>query len=151
MNVHIKPFECKICKKRFSESRYFNEHKLNHENPNPFECKKCSKRYTRLTSLTRHMHTAHSKSDERKFPCKQCKFRGRTKNDLTGHILNHTKPHKCDRCERKFSKPNMLHQHQALHDDPNAYQCKLCKKAFSSKNELKKHQKTNHVNEDDDE
>lgn len=85
---HIKPFECKVCKKRFSENRYFEEHKLNHKKLNPFSCEKCPKAFKRFTSLGRHMITVHS--EVRNFPCKQCKYKGKTGDDLTRIFIETT-------------------------------------------------------------
>lgn len=144
MYSHKKPFECKICKKRFSELRYFNEHKMTHKDPHPFKCTKCPGAYTRFTSLHRHMQTAHSES--RNFPCKQCKYRGKTQDDLTTHIKSHTKAYQCDVCSRKFSRSSMLKEHRVLHDNPNAYQCKTCKQRFTQKKILKEHTKRKHAN-----
>ena len=148
MNVHIKPFQCKTCKKMFSEQRYFNEHVLNHKKPNPFKCQKCSNGYTRLTSLTRHIQTAHS--IERKFPCKECSYPGKTQDGLTNHIKTHSKAYQCDVCCRKFSRLTMLNQHRVLHDNPNTYQCKICKKSYTQKRDLRNHLKKKH-NESDEE
>lgn len=143
MDSHIKPHECPKCKRRFSELRYFNEHKLNHETPNPFSCTKCSSSYTRKTSLVRHMHTAHSTT--RNFPCLQCSYRGKTKDDVTTHVKSHTKAYECDVCNRKFSRSTHLHEHRVLHDNPNAYQCKTCENRFKAKKNLKNHINKMHI------
>lgn len=139
MMSHYKPFECEICQTKFSELRYFNEHKLNHKKPNPFKCKKCFKGYTRLTSLSRHMQTAHSKA--RNFACKQCKYRGKTQDDLTTHIKSHTRAYKCNLCPRKFSRSTLLKEHRMLHDNPKAFQCKICQKYYKQSKVLRKHMK----------
>lgn len=143
MKSHLKPWQCKICEKKFSESRYFNEHVLNHKNPNPFPCLICESSYTRKTSLNRHMQTAHSKA--RNFSCSKCKYKGKTKDDLTTHQKSHSKLYKCDVCKKRFSRSSMLKEHRVLHDNPNAYQCKICLRSFTEKKAMKNHIKKVHV------
>lgn len=147
MSSHNKPFKCNICKKRFSEQRYFNEHKLNHKKPNPFKCKECSSAYTRKTSLNRHMHTAHS--DVRNFACTKCKYKGKTKDDVTTHFKTHTKAYKCDVCSRRFSRVSIFNEHRVIHDNPDAYQCKICLSSFSEKKSLKNHIKNKHDSDEE--
>jgi hypothetical protein len=136
---HMKhrPMVCKVCNKGFIELRYFREHKLNHIIKNPFKCDKCGKGYTRKTSIIRHMQTAHSTI--RNFKCKQCKYAGKTKDDLTTHIMSHTHAYICDICKRTFSRSSLLKEHRILHEKPNAYQCKICKMMFAQKKTLKDH------------
>lgn len=143
MKTHLKPWSCKICHKKFSESRYFSEHVLGHENQNPFSCKICDSSYTRKTSLWRHMKTAHSEA--RNFPCSECKYRGKTQDDLTTHQKSHSKAYKCDVCGKKYSRSSMLREHRVLHDNPNAYQCKICKTRYTEKKAMKNHIKRVHV------
>lgn len=137
MNVHFKPFQCEVCNKKFSEERYFKEHKLNHDSPNPFGCEKCDKAFTRKTSLSRHMRTAHS--SKRNYRCKLCDYRGKTQDDLTIHTKIHSKAFKCDVCARKFSRSTQLKEHRVLHDNALAYQCNVCHGSFSAKKSLKLH------------
>lgn len=140
MKAHFKPFECHICKKKFSEERYFKEHKLNHKTANPFACKKCGRGYTRKTSLHRHMKTAHS--FERNFACKLCSYRGKTKDDLTTHAKIHSKAYVCDFCSKKFSRSTHLKEHRELHINPEVFQCNVCYHNNRSKRSLIIHMRT---------
>lgn len=58
-------------------------------------------------------------ADERPFKCTLCEYKCRSKNNLIGHIRNHTgeKPFHCSECGRAFAMKSTLDQHLAAHSE----------------------------------
>jgi uncharacterized Zn-finger protein len=53
-----KPYECDICKRKFSESSKLTRHRIAvHKNDQNFECAICKKTFTQPQNLKRHMRT----------------------------------------------------------------------------------------------
>ncbi|KAF6805214.1 metalloregulatory protein [Colletotrichum sojae] len=55
----VKPLECKICGKHFSESTNLTKHRRTHDNRR-HECQTCGHKFCRLDQLRRHERTKHS-------------------------------------------------------------------------------------------
>ena len=97
MRTHTgeKPFECTICRLRYSKKGDLASHMRTHTGEKPFECKLCGLRFSQKSNLTTHMRTH---TGEKPFECKVCSLRFSQKGDLTSHMRTHTgeKPFGCD-------------------------------------------------------
>ncbi|XP_052132840.1 zinc finger protein 436-like, partial [Frankliniella occidentalis] len=78
-----RPFECKICKRRFSLNIQLNRHRRVHTGERPYECKTCKRRFARKMTLVSHMrlHTG-----ERPYACNTCRKRFTQKCALVRHM-----------------------------------------------------------------
>lgn len=84
---------------------------------------------------------------ERKFSCKICKMKFKTKLIMRNHEKIHNKKFKCKYCGRKFSGNWFLNQHvQANHENPGKFQCEICKKKFNLEHNHRKHLLTHDKN-----
>ena len=152
------PFECDVCKKRFSRSHLMERHKKSSHNASkPYECDICKKRYANHSTMKQHKKyhlcitcgkdNAHLLQD----PPGQPERRSRVSCDL-------------HQCNRQFSDLKHLIQHKASEHgipyqcllckqlettEPNeiSYICSLCSVAFVTWQELEAHVKT-HDKED---
>ena len=54
-----KPYECKNCKKAFTESSHLKNHKIIHTREKPHKCTKCKKTFQKMMALKFH-ETIHA-------------------------------------------------------------------------------------------
>ena len=58
-----KPFQCRICSKRFSLKGYLKRHERIHRGERPFKCKFCDKAFIESRKLRRHLQSNIHKKD----------------------------------------------------------------------------------------
>ncbi|XP_047423814.1 zinc finger protein 596-like [Mugil cephalus] len=152
---------CSVCGKTFNCRSRLKTHEMIHTGVKPHRCDLCPKAYMRSNDLEHHKKTVHAEGAHRPQPpssllCHFCgkEFKGRSQ--LAVHFQSHTgeRPHLCDICGRKFSRPYQLRRHKILvhanrgggsssEDDAAAvdapFSCTVCGKRLKSEALLAAH------------
>ena len=124
-----RPFQCKVCKKRFTQKHYVTLHMRVHTGERPYKCKLCPNTYTHKTSYTIHMRIHNG---DRPYMCGICGKKCYDKSGLTSHMRSHTKetPYECEVCGRRFTHSKSLLVHRRNHTGEKPYRCQYCGKCF---------------------
>ncbi|XP_069365148.1 uncharacterized protein [Maniola hyperantus] len=117
VHAKIKPYQCSICFKRFTQAGGLQQHMRMHNGIRPFICKFCAKAFTQKAGLDQHLRT-HTK----------------------------VKPFKCIICCKCFSQSVHLRQHMRTHTNIQPFGCPMCKKRFKQSSHLNFHMRS-HVGE----
>ncbi|XP_072031152.1 uncharacterized protein [Amphiura filiformis] len=129
-----KPFECSICKKRFSHRNKLRDHKiLLHRIQAKLElvtCSLCDKVFSKKY-FKGHMEKCRKKQS---FTCTMC---GKTFTRL-GYLQNHITRNHCQYCGREYTGEKMLrHKKRCL----KIFQCHICCKKFAEEKSFHNHTK----------
>lgn len=91
--------------------------------------------------LIRSMFTENVEpTDPKTASCPQC-GKWVSKRKMTQHIRTHTheKHHKCESCDRAFSRVEHLHRHRLIHTGEKPHGCTVCDKRFGRNDHLRTH------------
>ena len=110
--------------------------------PKPVKCRYCGQSFSAYASRIRHEQAEHLK---KRYPCDQCSYQAKYKQDLTKHILSvHDKVrYKCPHCDHEATNESNLRSHMNRHKGIK-YPCKFCDYEFNSSSNLKRHLGTAH-------
>ncbi|XP_053624723.1 zinc finger and SCAN domain-containing protein 22-like isoform X2 [Plodia interpunctella] len=117
VHAKIKPHQCSICAKRFTQQGGLQQHMRMHTGVRPFVCSFCPKAFTQKAGLDQHLRV-HTK----------------------------IKPFKCVICSKCFSQSVHLRQHMRTHTNIQPFECFVCGKRFKQSSHLNFHMRS-HVGE----
>ncbi|XP_063835993.1 zinc finger protein 778-like [Ostrinia nubilalis] len=109
-HVKLKPFQCSICLKRFTQQGGVQQHMRMHTGDRPFSCTFCPKSFTQKSGLDQHIRI-HTK----------------------------VRPYRCVICGKTFCQSVHLKQHMRTHTNVSPFQCGICQKRFKQSSHLNYH------------
>ncbi|GLH09696.1 Protein suppressor of hairy wing [Gryllus bimaculatus] len=105
------------CGKSFKQLQNMEEHMLTHCNPTSlFHCDICSLSFQTLNDLKNHKQSHKCKSSLRIVESKS--------KELV------SKKHKCDICNKLFSRKDAVNRHKKIHENVFPYKCEICEKQY---------------------
>lgn len=135
-----RPFKCEICSRLFREVNSLNVHRSLHSSNSKHQCTVCGLFFRFRSQLKIHEWT-HSNN---KFTCKFCGKIFRNYFSCKSHENNHVngKQFICSFCEKTFKYKVALKTHLLTHTRP--YKCDSCNRTFDNSAKLQNHKK-NHL------
>ena len=107
------------------------------DKPLEYKCDQCQKTFAEKNQYASH----RSSCGKMNFKCSICDCKFRNQNALGLHISKH----KCEICNKVFSKPEHKVRHMKNVHGKNEYSCKVCEKVFKFETKLHLHIRKDHL------
>ncbi|XP_041983781.1 zinc finger protein 771-like [Aricia agestis] len=111
-HIKLKPYQCSICSKRFTQQGGLQQHMRMHTGERPHACTFCPKTFTQKSGMEQHLRI-HTK----------------------------VRPYRCVICEKTFCQSVHLQQHMRTHTNVAPFECGICQKRFKQSSHLNYHLK----------
>lgn len=133
--------QCAICSEEFATYTLRLEHmKTVHDSEK--NCEICHQNFTSWDNLKTHVEECHLA--KLNFACDVCDKKFFYKNQLSEHMLEHQKIHKCDICHKKYKNYRCYKKHIVVHLFKKKFDCSICNKTFFTKICLNRHMITHY-------
>uniref|UniRef100_A0A182FYY0 C2H2-type domain-containing protein n=1 Tax=Anopheles albimanus TaxID=7167 RepID=A0A182FYY0_ANOAL len=116
---------CQVCGKVLSNKATFQVHMKIHTQDKSLICSICNRRFYVKQQLQIHMESLH---EQKEFVCTVCGLKCRWRKSLSRHMQLHAEnpyKHKCEHCDKAFSRPNQLRIHTMKHTGDRVC-CDIC-------------------------
>uniref|UniRef100_A0A2M4CHG1 Putative endothelial zinc finger protein induced by tumor necrosis factor alpha n=1 Tax=Anopheles darlingi TaxID=43151 RepID=A0A2M4CHG1_ANODA len=134
---------CQVCGKVLSNKATFRVHMKIHTQEKSLTCSICDRRFYVKQQLRIHMESFH---EQKEFVCTVCGLKCRWRKSLARHMQLHAEnpyKHKCNHCEKAFSRPNQLRIHTMKHTGDRVC-CDICGAAYMYNYMLTQHKIRKH-------
>lgn len=84
----VKPYECRVCQKRFFRKDHLAEHFTTHTKTLPYHCPICNRGFQRQIAMRAHFQNEHVGQHDLVKTCPLCSFRAGTMKSLRVHFFN---------------------------------------------------------------
>lgn len=84
----MKPYECRVCQKRFFRKDHLAEHFTTHSKTLPYHCPICNRGFQRQIAMRAHFQNEHVGQHDMVKSCPLCNYRAATMKCLRLHFFN---------------------------------------------------------------
>lgn len=84
----VKPYECRVCQKRFFRKDHLAEHFTTHTKTLPYHCPICNRGFQRQIAMRAHFQNEHVGQHDLVKTCPLCSYRAGTMKSLRIHFFN---------------------------------------------------------------
>ncbi|XP_058453641.1 zinc finger protein ZFP2-like [Malaya genurostris] len=138
VNAELRPVECPVCYKRFTNKNRLKFHQRRVYAPKRFVCSICGQKFANKNELERH---EREHRDEKIFKCELCPKAYYGSDRLKAHMKRHTATREfmCNICGMSYMQKHNLQTHMLMHEGKLPFECEVCNKAFRTKAKLVYH------------
>ncbi|XP_013143878.1 PREDICTED: gastrula zinc finger protein XlCGF26.1-like [Papilio polytes] len=135
-------FNCKKCKKSFTDHHNYMQHNAKHVDTGIYKCIECSYTFNLRKSYKNHITTHYLRHHK----CHLCKEIFTQPKDLHRHKKNYHYPgYDCVECGKHVQTQRDLDEHMYIHTRVKAFQCLYCGKEYTKHEGLRYHMKKMHT------
>ncbi|KAI5634970.1 zinc-finger associated domain (zf-AD) domain-containing protein [Phthorimaea operculella] len=137
--------QCEVCLKTLKGKVSLQQHMRRHSGVKSYTCEKCAHSFYTIAELSNHKRTAHNKVKVW-FKCDLCEYKASRKEIIKRHKAKHTETNvPCTICGMFLESAEKLIVHQHRHFEEKKYSCPYCDLKFFRRDTVPKHIKSKHA------